>query len=250
MIKKTLMISMTSIIVAGAANASGFYVAPRVSWNTLFADEARSEKNWNADKSAWADKTNGKHEAWDGKDGRISPKFAVGYDYDAKEYGIFGLEIEYGQSKHSFDVANAYVDFDGQTPNDSGDVRHMSYSDSTIFLNAKYGYNVKDIFIPYISAGIGYTTIDSQNAFRSGTYWWDTRATENNFAWNVGAGIEVPVAKNVSLTLAYTYTNLGNVEYSNWLGHEKGTSNGVEAHFDSSVDLYKHELTAGAKIMF
>lgn len=245
--KKTLLTSLAVVMAAANANAAGLYVSPKLSWNTLVADETRAEKKF--DGKQWSDFADARSESWHDKDGRINPKFAVGYDFDAEKYGVFGVELEYGQSEHRFDIADALVDFEGETPNDSGDVRHMTYSDSTIMLNAKYGYDICGV-TPYVFAGIGYTTIDSENSFRSGTYWWDTRATQHNFAWNIGAGVEVPVAKNIALTIAYNYTSLGTVDYSNWLGHEKAGANGVEAHFDSSVDLVKHELTTGLKIMF
>lgn len=58
------------------------------------------------------------------------------------------------------------------------------------------------------------------------------------------------VAHNVALSMEYKYTDLGNVKYSNWMFHEKGTANGIESHFDSSVDLYKHEILMGVKVSF
>ena len=246
--KKTLISSLVAVMTATAANASGFYVSPKIAYGTLSADETRVEKQWSGE--TWAAFDGNKTEAWDNKDRRITPKFAVGYDFSTEKYGFFGIEAEYSHTEYRFDEANAYVDFEGNTPNDSGDARHITYADTTISLNAKYGYNIKDIITPFVRAGIGLAAIDSENTFRSGTYWWDTRANEDNFAWNIGAGLELPVAKNVAITLEYTYTDLGKVEYSNWLNHEKGTSNGTERHFDSKVDLSKHELAAGVKIMF
>ena len=142
------------------------------------------------------------------------------------------------------------VDGDGKSPNDS-DIRTYKYDESTLSLNAKYGYTVYGV-TPFLTAGVGYTIIDSTNNFRSGTYWWDTTDQERNISWNIGGGVLVPVSHNVALSLEYKYTDLGNVKYSNWMFHEDApkAKNGIERHFDSSVDLYKHEILMGVKIAF
>ncbi|MDE6571562.1 MAG: outer membrane beta-barrel protein [Alphaproteobacteria bacterium] len=247
---KKLIITSTAVMAmfTGASHADGFYISPRIAWSDMHIDETRIEKK--PVNGAWSDFAGAKHESWSDNDGNLAPKFAVGYDYNTNKYGILGLEIEYGQTSNHFDPTRSDVDFDGNLLNDS-DSRDFKYSESTLSLNATYGYDFKYV-IGFVTAGIGYTTIDSENNFRSGTYWWETRDSERNASWNIGAGIAVPVTKNVSVTLAYRYTDLGNVKYTNRMYHEnaRAGNNGIERHFDSDVDLSKHEIIAGMKVAF
>ena len=71
-------------------------------------------------------------------------------------------------------------------------------------------------------------------------------------SWNVGVGIEVPVTDNVAFNIAYKYTDLGSVEYTNGMFHvdHKTGLGGMKGVFDSDVDLYKHEIIAGVKMSF
>ena len=242
--KKIALSSILAVFAATSANA-GFYITPKIGWNQVHMDESRIEKAWNG--KIWANDK--KHETWTGYDDKISPKFAVGYDYATEKYGIFGLEAEYGTTSNEFKPLDGAMAENGDIPNDS-DFRSYKYDESTISLNAKYGYDVYRGVPPFVTVGVGYTMIYSVNNFRSGTYWWDTTDQEHNTSWNIGGGVLVPVANNVALSLEYKYTDLGNVKYSNWMYHEKGNTNGIERHFDSSVDLYKHEVLMGVKISF
>lgn len=246
--KRILLTSVMAISVAGAAHANGFYISPRIAWSHMRIDESRVEKK--VVDGVWSQFAGNKHESWASHKNKLTPKFAVGYDYDADKYGVFGLEVEYGALSNHFDPTHNGNDFDGKTPNDS-DSRDFKYSESTLSLNAKYGYDLKYV-IPFLSAGVGYTTIDSENNFRSGTYWWETRDSERNVSWNIGTGIEIPATEKVSFTMAYRYTDLGSVKYTNRMYHEnaKKNNNGIERNFDSDVDLKKHEVLAGVKMSF
>lgn len=245
--KKIILSSLVAVTAATTANA-GVYISPKVSWNWVSVDESRTEKKWNG--TDWAYSANNKHESWSDRDNKLSPKIAVGYDFDMEKYGILSIEAEYGKTSNHFNPLNGYVDESGSTPNDT-DTRTFTYRESTLSLNAKYGYEIYNV-IPFVTAGIGYTVIDSENNFRSGKFWWDTTDQEKNLSWNVGAGIEVPVAEKISLTLSYLYTNLGDVKYSNWMYgvYANGAQTGIKNHFDSDVDLEKHEVVAGVKIQF
>ena len=69
-------------------------------------------------------------------------------------------------------------------------------------------------------------------------------------SWNVGVGIEVPVTDNVAFNIAYKYTDLGSVEYTNGMFYDNHTAGqgGMTRVFDSDVDLYKHEIIAGEDV--
>ncbi|MDE6250674.1 MAG: outer membrane beta-barrel protein [Alphaproteobacteria bacterium] len=245
---KNIALSAVLAVFATTAANAGVYITPKISWNQVHIDESRDESKIMND--TWASYNGAKHETWSGHDDKLAPKFAVGYDFNTEKYGMFGIEAEYGTTSNEFKPLNAMVDGDGKSPNDS-DIRTYKYDESTLSLNAKYGYTVYGV-TPFLTAGVGYTIIDSTNNFRSGTYWWDTTDQERNISWNIGGGVLVPVSHNVALSLEYKYTDLGNVKYSNWMFHEDApkAKNGIERHFDSSVDLYKHEILMGVKIAF
>ncbi|MBD5391546.1 porin family protein [bacterium] len=246
--KKHLIVSLAAIMAAGTAHADGFFINPRIAWTQTHVDESRTEKA--VQNGTWSSFVGNKHESWSGLARKFAPRVAVGYDYATPKYGIFGAEVEYGQTSNHFDPTRGYVDFAGDAINDS-DSRDFKYSESTLSLNARYGYDLKYI-IPFLSAGVGYTTIDSENNFRSGTYWWETRDSEHNMSWNIGLGIEMPVTHNIAMTIAYRYTDLGRVKYTNRMYHENATlnKNGIERNFDSNVDITKHEIMAGVKMSF
>lgn len=244
--KKLIVTAVLGGLVSTGAMADGFYIAPKLSLNRTSVEESRAETKVIG--GVWSEFAGNKNESWDGDKSQVSPKIAFGYEFNLDKYGMLSIEAEYGASKNYFNGVGADYDLDGNTPNDS-DTRNFTYNEKTISLNATYAYKIYNV-IPFVTAGVGYSTIESQNNFRSGTYWWETTDQEKNISWNIGAGIEIPVTDTVSVSLAYMYTDLGNVEYSNAMYHNKGTAEGIERRFDSSVDLSKQEITAGLKIRF
>ena len=211
--KKVLCGSMFALVATGAM-ANGFYINPQVAYSITSVEESRVEKS--AQNGSWAEFVNNKHESW------------------ANFFNAVG-----------FDMAE-----NGDMPNDT-DVRNFTYDERTLGLNLKYGYKVYK-FIPYVTAGIGYTTIESENNFRSGRYFWETPATTENMSWNIGVGVEVPLTDNVAFNVAYKYTDLGSVEYTNGMFYDNHTAGqgGMTRVFDSDVDLDKHEIIAGVKLSF
>ena len=71
-------------------------------------------------------------------------------------------------------------------------------------------------------------------------------------SWNIGVGVEVPLTDNVAFNVAYKYTDLGSVEYTNGMFYDNHTAGqgGMTRVFDSDVDLDKHEIIAGVKLSF
>ena len=245
--KKILCGSVFALIATGAM-ADGFYINPQVAYSITSVSENRVEKS--SQNGVWAEFDGNKHESWSDTGHKFSPKIAVGYEFDMDKAGILSVEAEYGHVDNFFNAIGFDAAEDGAKPNDT-DVRNFTYNESTLGLNVKYGYEVYK-FIPYVTAGIGYTTIESENNFRSGRYFWETPATTENMSWNVGVGIEVPVTDNVAFNIAYKYTDLGSVEYTNGMFYDdhKANQTGMTSVFDSDVDLYKHEIIAGVKMSF
>lgn len=245
--KKILSGSIFALIATGAM-ADGFYINPQVAYSITSIEESRVEKS--AQNGVWADFDGNKHETWSDKGHKFSPKIAVGYDFDMEKYGILSIEAEYGEVDNFFNALGFDTAENGDVPNDT-DIRNFTYDERTLGINVKYGYKVYK-FIPYLTAGIGYMTIESENNFRSGRYFWETPATTENMSWNIGVGVEVPLTDNVAFNLAYKYTDLGSVEYSNGMFYDNhaASQGGITRVFDSDVDLDKHEFIAGVKLAF
>ena len=95
---------------------------------------------------------------------------------------------------------------------------------NSIFVNAYYDFDksmpgITPKFVPYVTAGLGYTENQVTNA---------TNSNHNSFAYNVGAGSRVNVSKNVDLDIGYKFVNLGKVKNA-----------GIKSKFNA------HQLTAG-----
>lgn len=245
--KKLALTAIIGIVATNAALADGFYISPKIALGTTSVEESRTETKVIG--GTWSEFAGNKHESWEGDKTQVDAKFAIGYDFNLDKYGIVSIEAEYGTSKNYFNGVGLDYDLDGLTPNDS-DSRNFTYNEKTFSINAKYGYDVYNGVTPFVTAGIGHSTIESKNNFRSGTYWWETTDQEKNLSWNIGFGVAVPVTDNVSVTLAYTYTDLGSVEYANKMYHNTGATEGIERVFKSDVDLSKQEIVAGLKIAF
>ena len=161
--KKILCGSVFALIATGAM-ADGFYINPQVAYSITSVSENRVEKS--SQNGVWAEFDENKHESWSDTGHKFSPKIAVGYEFNMDKAGILSVEAEYGHVDNFFNAVGFDAAENGDKPNDT-DVRNFTYNESTLGLNVKYGYEVYK-FIPYVTAGIGYTTIESENNFRSG----------------------------------------------------------------------------------
>jgi len=246
---KKFIITSTAVMALAVGSAhAGFYITPQVSYSMTSINENRTETK--VINTAWAPFAGNKIETWDNMGHKITPKIAVGFDYETRRWGTFGLASQYGAIKNSFNCFTPDHDFKDRHPNDT-DTRDFSYDEKTLSLNATYGYRIKYI-IPFVTAGIGYTTINSESNFRSGRYFWSTRDQENTTSWNIGAGLEIPVTKYISATLMYMYTDLGHVKYNNpmYFDNNAGATEHIDRVFKSDTELTKQEIVAGIKISF
>lgn len=87
------------------------------------------------------------------------------------------------------------------------------------FANLSYRFNNIGIpVIPYLTAGIGVTSNNTKNAVLNAQPNITLTAngkTKTDLAWQVGAGVLLPVAKNVDVNVSYKYRDLGTVKTSN-----------------------------------
>jgi opacity protein-like surface antigen len=91
------------------------------------------------------------------------------------------------------------------------------------FLNTNYYFKNLNIagVVPYVTAGVGYAHNRTNKIYITTANQY-TNITSNpknshNFAWQIGAGVMVPVTQSVKLKLSFKYKDLGKVKSHNVL---------------------------------
>lgn len=131
----------------------------------------------------------------------------------------FAAEIELSHSpKHKFNKNSS--EFDGAVFRDI--VTKAKVKTTSGFANLTYKHTWKNMpFTPYATLGAGISSNKISNITFIQTI---TGVTENdsargktktNFAWQVGAGVLIPVTKSIDINFCYKYKDLGKVESSN-----------------------------------
>jgi|CXWL01.1.fsa_nt_gi opacity protein-like surface antigen len=97
----------------------------------------------------------------------------------------------------------------------------------TLFANVFYDFHNATLFTPFVGGGIGVAFNKSTmtlNAINSSVF--DTFETiDTRFAWNIGAGVAVPITEILLLELSYRYTDLGGAVWgTNAVGFELTTN--------------------------
>ena len=135
----------------------------------------------------------------------VDPDGSVIYDNGVALNGAFGynfgttrVEAAIGYQQNAY---NREVDSDGSVYHTSWnpvllkDVSDFHLSVLTVMANGYYDFSAVSGFKPYVMAGAGIAN------FKSGDAWID----DTYFAWQVGAGIGVKIAKNTTFDLGYRY---------------------------------------------
>ena len=74
----------------------------------------------------------------------------------------------------------------------------------TAFANVYYDLDTGTSVTPYVGVGLGYAHINEKNA--------DVKDSEDNFAYNVGAGVSVNVSYNMDVEVGYRFTDYGKIK--------------------------------------
>jgi opacity protein-like surface antigen len=117
-------------------------------------------------------------------------------------------------------------------------------SSTLLTLNVNADLGKFSAFTPYVTAGVGAARNEADDYVQG-----NTRAfgkTRTDFAWNVGAGVEVETGTPVNLSLSYRYFDLGQAKTSGRAFN--GTSN-VSAT-PVKTDLTSHTILAGLVFKF
>lgn len=104
--------------------------------------------------------------------------------------------------------------------------------------NVWYDFELTPSIQPYVGGGVGgaWTEARSSNIAAAGP-----EDEDIGFAFQVGAGVRIPVIENVDFDIGYRFKSVVDVSYDNLAGPGLGWSGG---------NLYSHNATAGITVHF
>jgi opacity protein-like surface antigen len=149
----------------------------------------------------------------DGPDGYIASKkpnnaalYGIGAGYKFNDKFLTYVDYTHvGNMKYSADV--------------DGDNYKQNIKADLVNLNIQYNIKNDSKFVPYVKAGIGSsrnavgTYIRTNNTTNEVEYTQESNA-QNQFTWNVGAGVDYKINEKVALGTSYQYYNLGKIKSS------------------------------------
>lgn len=241
---KTLLLAGVAFSVA-AFNANAVELNPYVSAKAAFV-KMQNDANVNSDYSSsgvthysntFADK---KH-----KDDVWGLRLAAGAATPVK-YGQLRGELELGWNDDAKDSNN----FDFKIKKTYNHKFASELSVYSAMVNVYYDIETGTKFMPYVGGGIGYAHIKNK-AKVSGMidktpFNISSSESENNFAWNLGAGVAYALSDKISVDAGYRYTDYGNVKES---VSQDGFAKSV-INVDGKYDVTSHEFLIGARYAF
>lgn len=147
-----------------------------------------------------------------GHDWNVGIGAAAGFDFYAQYAIPARVELELMHVTDARDHGTYHAAVTGQS---------FSYeqrnSANTLFINTYFDLHNTTDFVPYIGIGLGTAWVSSKGQLQGAGL---SSNTENNLAWNVGAGLAWNINYNMSLDFGYRYANLGKARTgTNPLGH-------------------------------
>lgn len=104
----------------------------------------------------------------------------------------------------------------------------------SLFLNAYCDIYTGTGFVPYVGFGLGYAKVEGEFSVID----MIINKDDNNFAWQVGAGIAYEVTRNIAIDFGYKYRNMGKISKTYAAGAEL------------ELDAISHELALGLRLSF
>jgi opacity protein-like surface antigen len=146
-----------------------------------------------------------------------------------KVYTNTYAELEFAYAQHNFRSNYKDTNFLSTLQDNSFTTKLRTM---TGFANLNYKFqNLSTMVIPYIVAGVGASSNRVHNMsilVPSHDIFWTSKGKSTiQAAWQVGAGVLVPVAKNVSINLSYKYRDLGRIKTTNVFTDHKGVNDGT-----------------------
>lgn len=157
------------------------------------------------------------------------------------KYGKLRGELEFGWNEDAKDSStNAFKVITPATVNATTETSVYS-----AMLNVYYDIETGTKFTPYVGAGLGYARVESKASLPDNGV--STKSSDNNLAWQIGAGVSYAMTDNISFDAGYRYTDYGNVKDSGQINVAP-----FKKPFDvsSKYDVTSHEFLLGARYSF
>lgn len=137
---------------------------------------------------------------------------ALGY-----RYKHFRIEAEYVHRKDAEESVTSFAALP------SGGVvasrRNSEFSSKSYMANIYWDLSPYTMFTPYISAGLGITSLEY--TFRMNDSYGNTvKYEEDNFTWSVGGGLSAQVTTRFNIDLGYRYYDMGELDSGAVHNHE------------------------------
>ena len=163
------------------------------------------------------------------KYGQVRGEFELGWNDDAKDSNNFAFKIR-DTYNHKFAT---------------------ELSVYSAMLNVYYDIDTGTKFTPYVGGGIGMAYLKNKTkvtgSTTAGALNLGSSESENNFAWNIGAGVSYALNDKVSIDAGYRYSDYGNVKES---VSQKVPGLGAPLNVDGKYDVTSHEFLIGARYAF
>lgn len=204
-----------------ASVASDYSFGGQTHYQNALADKKHKDDVWGLRLAAGA--------ATPVKYGRVRGELELGWNDDAKDSNNF-----------AFKVKDTYT--------------HKFATELSVYsamLNVYYDIDTGTKFTPYVGGGIGLAHLKNKTKVTgstpAGALNSGSSESENNFAWNIGAGVSYAVNSNVSIDAGYRYTDYGNVKET---VSQTVPGLGSPLNVDGKYDVTSHEFLIGARYSF
>lgn len=157
-------------------------------------------------------------------------------------WGDIRGEVEFAYNMNAKNDGNSTFGWGGLLP-DSDITFKNTLRSNVVFLNMYYDIETCSDFIPYIGGGIGYARLRNK-AYLVNDGWGGTDK-EENFAWNIGAGLGYAVNENITLDLGYRYTDYGTIRNAS-----KTEVSPISVIQSAKYDVTSHEVSLGLRYNF
>ncbi|MEI8032360.1 MAG: P44/Msp2 family outer membrane protein [Chlorobiaceae bacterium] len=165
----------------------------------------------------------------------IALQGAFGHDF-----GGYRLEGEVGYQTNTTNKATTSVLIPTATENTlSGNVRALSF-----LANGYYDIKMAGVE-PYITAGAGLAKVDYSDVQVVGIN-SAVSANKTAFAYQLGAGVAIPVSRNVKIDVRYRY--FATAKYSNPVTQVANTSTSSEITTGSDVNVSSNNVLVGIRV--
>lgn len=170
--------------------------------------------------------------------------FALGFDFKPNYDVPIRLELEWM-------LDDSFTDSDRDYKTWYYTEVENTVSVQRLYLNAYFDIHIHEHFVPYIGGGIGLSEVTDKSEYRvydryTDDFWDDTTLDSRstfNFAWNLAAGLAIPVTENFALDFSYRYAQFGEGELKN------NTIGGVNLT-GKTKDINAHQLLFGLRFTF